>query len=88
VSFEYLGTAVDDKREIEQIYGPEPNDSREVCMNHWLGHAGVTRIVAYHENGGLGPVTWFEVWTGDVMAERVNGLYVASVRYKAEAARA
>jgi hypothetical protein len=45
----------------------------------------VTRIVAYHENGGLGPITWFEVWTGDVIAERVNGLYVVAVRYKAGA---
>lgn len=54
-------------------------------MNHWLGHAGVTRIEAYGENGGLGPVTWFAVWTGDVIAERVNSLYVAAIRYKAGA---
>ena len=82
MSFDYQGL-VDDKREIEQIYGPDPRDPKDAALNHLVGYSGVTRIVAYSENGGLGPVTWFEVWCGGTITERVNGLHVEAVRYKA-----
>lgn len=48
-----------------------------------VGHGGVTRIVAYGENGQCAGVPWLAVYAGDWLVHRVNAAYVESVWYGA-----
>lgn len=50
--------------------------------NWWsVGRGGVTRIVAYRENGQGAAVPWFAVYEGDWLAARVNAAHIKNVWY-------
>lgn len=67
---------IDDPRPITRLF--QANDAGW----HVGGACGTTKIVAYEEYGQMAPVTWFEIWKGDVIVSRVNGASVEVVRYE------
>lgn len=66
----------DDDREIASVW----SENKEVGAS--VGFQGVTKIEVYRELGVGSYVAWFQVWKGDFMAARLNGLRMAEVRYK------
>ena len=46
-----------------------------------VGTFGLTRIVAYAENGQGASVPWFALYQGEALQTRVNAAHVESVHY-------
>lgn len=70
----FMQSVVDDHREIVEIWY-EPDGVMTV------GSIGITKIQAYREYGQLGFVAWFAVFKGDVVWQRINGAFLAGVKY-------
>ena len=68
----------EDDREIESIAFPSPytGDSYKVGANK------ITKIEAYKETGHGSYVVWFNLWRGDKLYGRINGMHVEGVYYK------
>jgi len=66
----------DDERPIRSV-ATQGEDYSYWCV----GQLGITRIVAYRENGQGASVPWLAVYEGDWLAHRVNAAAVASVWY-------
>jgi hypothetical protein len=66
----------DDERPIKTI------TTQGESYSIWtVGRTGVTRIVAYRENGQGASVPWLAIYEGDWLAHRVNAAAVESVWY-------
>lgn len=66
---------LDDDREI---VGLMVADGHAIA---WVGDAGITAIRPYREPGLMEWMTWFAVYRGDTITERVNGALVGRVQY-------
>jgi len=65
----------DDTRTIRGIWFPGENGGEFTVGSN------VVKIVPYREMGQGGYTLWFEVWTEKGLEHRVNGAYVAGVKY-------
>jgi hypothetical protein len=65
-----------DPREIESLLVPDGHLIAQV------GYCGVTKIRPYQEAGQMAYVTWFAVYAGDTIVERVNSAGVGRIIYK------
>lgn len=55
---------IEDKRKIDSI-------SKDYYIRI-VGIGGITRIIPYEENGQMAKVTWFAIYKGDFLFERVD----------------
>ncbi len=69
-------TIVKDSRPLLSVYNIDGETGATV------GYGGVTFIEAYEELGQMSPVTWFKVWKGDFLYQRLNGAHMTEVYYK------
>ena len=67
---------VEDSRPIVQVVA-RGEDGR--CWN--VGHAGVTKIVAYREHGQDGSIPWLGVYVDGLFTTRINCAEVESIGY-------
>jgi len=66
----------DDDRPIMKLAFPGDEGSY-----HMVGACGLTRIVAYSENGQGASVPWFALYRGDALIGRINAAHIEGVYY-------
>lgn len=62
---EFCLTAIEDDRPISAIY-------KESWYSR-VGVDGVTKIIPYEEHGQMSWVTWFAIYKGDFLYQRIDG---------------
>lgn len=70
-----MKTIIQDNRAIKMLTWP---DDTSIAV----GSGGVTQIEPYQEPGPMGSYTWYAVWRGDAISDRVNGSQLLSITYR------
>lgn len=70
-----MNSVIEDTREIEGI------ESTNCPWTVRVGHDAVTSIVPYREPGEMGYITWFAVFQGDFLWQRIDSKGLC-VQYK------
>lgn len=74
---EEMDDIIKDKREIQRIVLFTADKRDEECFSS----REQCKIEAYHENGDMAPIVWFNIIRNGAVIAKVNSRYVSTIEY-------